>query len=96
MCKCIFILGIHFSTVHNLWVIRKKIKVTQEGPIYTHNIFCTSGVMCACMQAQCAQICMHVSIFGNSFETVQNVGVMKKVKVAQEGSMYTDINVCNS
>ena len=32
---------------------------------------------------------MQISIFSNSFQTVPNWGVMKKMKVAQEGSMYT-------
>ena len=30
------------------------------------------GAIFACMQAQCALMCMHVSIFGNRFLTVHN------------------------
>ncbi len=36
------------TTVQNLGVV-KKIKVAQEGPIYTHNDFCTSANVHACM-----------------------------------------------
>ena len=32
---------------------------------------------------------MPVSLFGSSFLTLQILGVMKKMKVAQEGPMYT-------
>ena len=64
--------------------------------MYTTNDFCISGVMFACMQVQCTKPCMHVSIFGNCFSTVQNLGVMKKMKVAQEGPMYTHNNFCTS
>ncbi len=59
--------------------------------MYTLNSFHTYGVKCACMGAQCAQMCMHVSIFSNSFCKVQILGVMKKMKVAQEGPMLTHI-----
>ena len=39
------------------------------------------------MRVQYAQTFMHVSIFGNSFLTVQNLGMMKKMN-AQEGPKY--------
>ena len=33
-------------------------------------------------------MCMLISIFGNNFSTVQNLGWMKNMKVAREGPMY--------
>ena len=51
-------------------------------------------VICAGTYKQCTYTCMHVSIFSNSFLTVQNLGVMKKIKVSLEGPMYTHTILC--
>jgi hypothetical protein len=60
----------------------------------TRKTFRSSGVICVCMPVQCTFMCMYISIFGNSFQTVQNLGVMKKIKVAEEGPMYTHNDFC--
>ena len=39
---------------------------------------------------------IHISIFSNSFQTVQNLWMMKEMKVAQEGPMYTFNNFPSS
>ena len=36
-------------------------------------------------------MCVHISIFGNIFLTVKKFQVVKKMKVAQEGPIYTII-----
>ena len=46
------------------------------------------------MHAACTETCKYISIFGNSFLTVNNLGVLKKLKVAEKGSMYTRKNFC--
>ena len=79
--------------MQNLGVI-KKMKIAQEGPMLTHKTFCSSGVICVCMRVQCTYMCLYISIFGISFQTVQNLGVMKKIKVAEEGPMYTHNDFC--
>ena len=48
-----------------------------------------------CMHVQAMYMkCMHKSVFGNSFYTVQNLGVLKKIKVSQQGLMNTHNNFC--
>ena len=39
---------------------------------------------------------MYVSIFVNSFQKVPNLVMMKKIKGAEEGPMYTHNNFCTS
>ncbi len=88
MCMHVSIFCNCFSTVQNLGVMKKMI-VAQEGPMLTRKTFCSSGVICVCMWAHCTYMCMYISTFGINFQTVQNLGVMKKIEVLQEGTMYT-------